>query len=305
MAQGTRAFASYYEITGFPATPTVSNQSGANKATTLTDSTDTTNPETFAQGETVTFSPGIKIGPTTYTQGTVIGTSNQGVVLLFGVSNYYLFTDNTIPNNTPLTIDDTGTVVACFLEGTMISTPNGQRAIETLQIGDHVDTLEGSRPIRFISKQINSVDMLTITNGLPICIKAGAFGSASPARDLYVSPDHAIFLENHLIHASVLVNGTTIVQTDLSDWKIEESIVYYNIELEEQHIINAEGLPVESYFDIIPRHSWDNYTDYLSLYGSEQPIQEIDAPRVYFERQLPTALKKKLISDKEALLAAV
>ena len=131
-------------------------------------------------------------------------------------------------------------------------------------------------------------------DALPICIKAGALGDGLPRRDLYVSGGHAVLIDGHLIQASALVNGSTIIQTQPEDWDKQRPITYYNIELEKHELITAEGLTVESFYDSLERSGWDNYADYLALYGSEQPLQELPLPRVYFPHELSSALRQRL-----------
>ena len=185
--------------------------------------------------------------------------------------------------------------VTCFLAGTLIATPTGERPIESLQPGDLITTASGPQPLKFISRTTHFAAMLDNDEQLPIRIAATAFGELGPVRDLYVSPGHAILLDGHLIHASVLVNGTTITRTTLEHWRhLDQPIEYLNIELEQHQLITAEGLSVESYVDNLPRSDWDNYTAYLSLYGEEQPIQELPLPRILFARQLSSALRKQL-----------
>jgi collagen type I/II/III/V/XI/XXIV/XXVII alpha len=64
-----------------------------------------------------------------------------------------------------------------------------------------------------------------------------------PARDLLVSPDHAIYVDDVLIPAKLLINGTTIRQEQ------RRRVVYHHVELAEHDVILAEGLPAETYLD--------------------------------------------------------
>ena len=115
----------------------------------------------------------------------------------------------------------------CFLSGTHILTEKGEIAIENLQIGDKIKTAEGKlEPIKWIGKQTRYPH--EISNPLrshPILIKAGALGNNLPHRDLYVSPDHAMFFEGLLINAGALVNDISIIKTEP-----KEIFTYYHIE---------------------------------------------------------------------------
>jgi hypothetical protein len=82
----------------------------------------------------------------------------------------------------------------------------------------------------------------------PVRIEAGAFAPDLPERDLYLSPDHAVYVDGVLIPAKHLLNDTTIRQVPV------DTIVYYHVELERHDVILAEGLPAETYLDAGDRH---------------------------------------------------
>ena len=83
-------------------------------------------------------------------------------------------------------------------------------------------------------------------------IAAGAFGASLPARDLYLSPDHAVYVDGVLIPVKHLINGTTIEQVPVS------AITYFHVELPRHDVLLAECLPVESYLDIGDRSAFGN-----------------------------------------------
>ena len=61
-----------------------------------------------------------------------------------------------------------------------------------------------------------------------------------PRRDLLVSPQHALYLDEVLIPARCLINGSTIAQKPVS------VIEYFHIELPRHDLLLAEGLPTQS-----------------------------------------------------------
>jgi hypothetical protein len=139
----------------------------------------------------------------------------------------------------------TVTAVTCYREGTRILTRRGEKPIETLAIGDELITLLGG-PGHVIWSGKRAIDLTRHPKPWhvwPIRIRAGAFAPGLPLRDLYVSPDHAIFADGVLVPARLLINGSTIQQVK------SDHVVYYHFELEQHDVILAEGLPAESYLD--------------------------------------------------------
>ena len=64
-----------------------------------------------------------------------------------------------------------------------------------------------------------------------------------PSRDLFVSPDHALYVDGVLIPAKYLVNGQSIRQVEV------DHVTYHHIELARHDVVLAENLPVETYLD--------------------------------------------------------
>ncbi len=95
---------------------------------------------------------------------------------------------------------------------------------------------------------------------LPIRIMPGALDDGIPNRPLYLSPDHAVFVDDVLIPAKFLCNGRTIVQVPA------DRVTYYHIELPRHDVVFAEGLPAESYLDTGNRSSFANADGSVALY---------------------------------------
>ena len=135
--------------------------------------------------------------------------------------------------------------VACFAEGTRIRTPDGDIAVEHLQVGDVVLTADGARePIVWVGQRaIDCRSHPAPETVWPIRVQAGAFSQNLPVYDLYLSPDHAVFVNDVLVPVKLLVDGTSIAPAP------RDRVRYFHVELPRHAIILAEALPVESYLD--------------------------------------------------------
>lgn len=161
--------------------------------------------------------------------------------------------------------------VHCFCRGTQILTPLGDMAIENLAIGDVVVTHNGAeRPIRWIGAvEIARDDAASWpTHAIPIRIAKDALAPGVPRRNLYLSREHLLYLNGLLIPAGDLVNGTTIRAVAPAGDVIE----YIHVELDGHDVLLAEGAPCESLLATVEhRSSFDNYGDYVALYGDVTP----------------------------------
>jgi hypothetical protein len=154
-----------------------------------------------------------------------------------------------------LTVDNPGNALAdndivvstvpCFAGGTRIATPDGPVAVEDLRIGDRVVTIDGqAEPVVWIGqRQVNCARHPEPERVWPVRIAAGAFAAQAPLRDLFLSPDHAVYTLGVLIPVKHLVNGATVAQLPV------DRMTYFHIELACHQVILAEGLPAETYLD--------------------------------------------------------
>jgi len=140
--------------------------------------------------------------------------------------------------------------------------------VEALAIGDRVVTLSGvARAIKWIGKRAYDPRFVAGNrNVLPIRIEAGALADGVPTRDLWVSPEHALYLRQVLVPAVLLVNDATITQPESV-----ERLEYFHIDLGTHDVILAEGVAAESYVDCDNRFMFHNAPEFARLYPGERP----------------------------------
>jgi len=226
-------------------------------------------------------------------------------VILYGVTTEgYPILENTVTggrfmvtpvnglHNQTFTINTTDPYTFCFAAGTSIATPTGERAVEDLAMGDLVLTKDGRAvPVLWLGQQ-RLHKHFGRSAAQMVRIRAGALGNGLPHSDLTVTPDHGIEIDGLLINASALVNGDSV------DWvpfdELQESYTIYHIETQDHDVILANGAATETFIDVAGRKGFDNYEEYLSLYGAERIIPEIKAPRISSARLVPDRLKQRL-----------
>jgi hypothetical protein len=215
------------------------------------------------------------------------------------------FTFDSSVTASQITLTQSGTVdtlqIICFMAGTLIRTPEGEVAVETLKRGDLVETTEGAvKPIAWLGRQTVSSRFADPVRSWPIRILAGALGENVPARDLLVSPDHALLVGGALVHAGALVNGGSIQRLA----SVPNGFVYYHVELDDHSLILAENVPAETFIDNVDRMHFDNWAEHEALYPDGKAVAELPYPRVKARRQLPAAIRKLLDERAVAILGA-
>ena len=139
--------------------------------------------------------------------------------------------------------------VSCFLRGTMIAVPGGETAVETLRAGDLVDVWENgrlvARPIAWTGgRHIAAGELGSDDAAFPVRIRRHAFGPDIPHRDLLITAEHCVLVDDGLTPIRMLVNGASIV-VDLAIPAYE----VFHVELSTHGILMSEGLATESYLD--------------------------------------------------------
>ena len=269
------------------------------------DGDSVSNPTAF-QGTITGFAPGdsILLPNIASMVGTVATTGSYDVatgVLTIVVGDPTTI-DINLPSLTNASIVPSGTGIeiqtTCYLHGTNILTDRGEVAVEKLAIGDRVITRSGqAKPIRWIGRRSYEGAFAASNPELaPILIRAGALDDGVPHRDLYVSPEHAMYIDGVLIPARHLVNNSSILTTQEIG-----PIRYFHIELEEHAVIYAEGAPAETFVDCDSRHIFHNFADYAELYPNDAPIPWRTCARVVERGARLIAVNRRLAARAASL----
>lgn len=174
--------------------------------------------------------------------------------------------------------DDPNTAPHCFGRGTLILTDHGEVPVEELTIGDLVMTANGVLPIKWVGRQTirRNAPASWHPSAVPVRVSRFAIDDQTPHRDLYLSQEHALFIDGVLIPVKYLVNGHSIAFDD--EAKKSETIAYFGIELATHEVIYAEGMAAETFRYQGGDIAWENLGDYQNLYGTEPQIMPAFAP---------------------------
>lgn len=184
----------------------------------------------------------------TLTTGQTISLNANGTLTLVGDGTDEDF--NYTYTATNGTNSDTGLVhvsaIPCFVSGTMISTPDGDIAVEDLSPGDLVETMDsGAQPVRWVGRR----KVEAKGSFAPIRIRENALGEH---QEVLLSPQHRVLVQDSraelwfgeaevLVSAKDLVNDTSVVRQ--SGGIVE----YVHILFDEHQIVFSEGLATESF----------------------------------------------------------
>ena len=138
------------------------------------------------------------------------------------------------------------TLVPCFVAGTLIATPEGDRCAERLLPGDLVMTKdEGAQPLRWIGSR----RVAAVGDFAPIHIRANTLGQH---RDLLVSPLHRVLIKDNLAEllfgeAEVLVAARDLVNDHSIMRREGGEVTYVHLLFDRHQVVFSEGLETESF----------------------------------------------------------
>ena len=140
--------------------------------------------------------------------------------------------------------------IPCFTSGTMILTPDGERPVETLQVGDLVMTRDrGAQPIQWkASRSLGAADLEASPELRPIRISADWTGTG---RDLFVSRQHGIVASLQGETSEFLVRAIQLARLKGGKVRIAEGIrqvTYVHLLLPHHAVIYANSVATESFY---------------------------------------------------------
>ena len=169
----------------------------------------------------------------------------------------------------PATFQIYGTLsrAVCFCSGTLIMTPEGERKIDEINIGDLVCTSHGEIRVKWVAKRTvarSSMSAKAYRDFLPIRIEAGSLGESIPHADLLVSGAHGLLVDSRIVNACFLLNDLNIYfdESFLSSHQIR----YYHLEFDDEVLVIANGVRACSYVNTCNRRTFDNYPEFVRLY---------------------------------------
>lgn len=145
-------------------------------------------------------------------------------------------------------------VIPCFTPGTLIATPQGERRVEDLKIGDRVITRDnGIQDIRWLGQTtLSGSDLLQAKHLKPVVIRKGALGHGLPERDMMVSPNHRVLIANdrtalYFEESEVLVAAKHLTEQKGVDVADVDQVTYIHFMFDQHEVVLSDGAWTESF----------------------------------------------------------
>jgi len=188
------------------------------------------------------------------TDGTYTFTVDRDAVFSSGTDQVVSFTVTGQSGTSSDTDTVVITILICVARGTMIDTLDGPVPVEDLEKGDQVITVDrGPQTVRWIgSRKVTKADLLADPSMYPVCICKDALGEGRPNRDLHVTQNHRVYLEDWraellfgepqvLAPAKSLLNDKSIFRD-----RSVTSVEYFHVLFDDHNVIFTNGAPTES-----------------------------------------------------------
>ncbi len=149
--------------------------------------------------------------------------------------------------------DDPYDDIPCFVSGTRIRTPGGERLVETLTAGDLIETIDdGPQPLlRNMTTVVTTARLTNRPELRPVHFAKGAVGNAHAMR---LSPQHRVLIQGWraellygesevLVPAKALINGRTVQVLEQV-----RPVQYHHLLFDRHQLLVSDGAITESLF---------------------------------------------------------
>ena len=138
--------------------------------------------------------------------------------------------------------------IPSFTPGIVIATPKGERLVEDLQIGDRVITrANGLQEIRWTGRRdLQGAELMQEPQLKPVLIRASSLGRGLSERDLLVSPNHRVLINNektalYFEDREVLVSAKYLTDLDGVDAVDTGAISYVHFMFDQHEVVPSNG----------------------------------------------------------------
>ncbi|SDG18976.1 Ig-like domain-containing protein [Alloyangia pacifica] len=145
-------------------------------------------------------------------------------------------------------------VMPCFTPGTLIATPQGERLVEDLKVGDRVITRDnGIQEIRWVGrKELTGFELARQPHLRPVLIQKGALGKNHPEHDLLVSPNHRVLVANdrtalYFEEREVLAAAKHLTGLEGVDEVETMGVAYIHFMFDQHEVVLSNGAWTESF----------------------------------------------------------
>lgn len=160
----------------------------------------------------------------------------------------------TFAGGSTMTFSEIEHVVPCFTVGTLIATPDGERPVEGLQVGDRVHTRDnGIQKIAWTGRRVlDEATLRTMPELRPVQIRQGALGRGLPERDMLVSPNHRMLIisdlaEFYFEQSEVLVAAKHLTRRKGIRVVDVPEVTYVHVMFDRHEVVIADGAWSESF----------------------------------------------------------
>ena len=153
-----------------------------------------------------------------------------------------------------MTFKEIEEIIPCFTPGTRIATPQGERMVEDLEVGDRVITRDnGIQEIRWLgARRLNGLELALSDHLQPVLIRKGALGGGLPERDMQVSPNHRLLIANdrtalYFEDREVLVAAKHLVGMEGVERVSQSAVTYIHFMFDQHEVVLSDGAWTESF----------------------------------------------------------